>query len=206
MKGMKKNKSFREIRYEEKKKSMIVTAAKVFGKKGFHGTSIENIANKMKMTKGSLYYYFSNKDELLYQVHIFSLNEVIESIDKISDSNDSPAIKFKKAITAHLKVLGENYEGSYMLQQEYLLPDNYRNDIVAIRNKYEKKFLHILKEGKKQNVFSVKDYKITLFVILGAINWFLRWYSSDGPLKIEEIADKFARLFLYGLLTRSGVE
>lgn len=199
---MKKKRSFREIRYDEKKRSMIITAAKVFGRNGFHGTSIESIANKMHMTKGSLYYYFSNKDEILYQVHLFSLNEVIEQINKIVASNDPPEKKFKKAVTSHLKVLGENYEGSYMLQQEYLLPDDHRLKILALRNNYEKKFMRILKEGAKQDRFIVKDYKITLFMILGAINWFLRWYSSEGKLTIEEIAEKFVQLFLNGLLIR----
>lgn len=199
---MKKKRSFREIRYEEKKRSMIITAAKVFGRKGFHGTSIENIANKMQMTKGSLYYYFSNKDELLYQVHLYSLNEVIEQIDKIAASNDSPEIKFRKAITSHLKILGENYEGSFMLQQEYLLPDDHRNEILRLRDNYEKKFLNIIKEGVKQKKFSVRNFKISLFVVLGAINWFLRWYSSSGQLTIEEIADRFADIFLEGLLIR----
>ena len=58
---MAKSKSFREIRYEEKKLAIIKSAAKAFGQKGFHASTIEDITNDLKMTKGSLYYYFSTK-------------------------------------------------------------------------------------------------------------------------------------------------
>jgi len=61
-----KSKSFREIRYEEKKLAIIKSAAKAFGQKGFHAATIEDITNELKMTKGSLYYYFSTKEELKY--------------------------------------------------------------------------------------------------------------------------------------------
>jgi AcrR family transcriptional regulator len=195
--------NFREIRYRKKKKEIIRTAAKAFGASGYHGVSIEQIANKMELTKGSLYYYFTNKEELLYEVHRLSLNEVIKELDIIMKSKKSPEDKLKKAIEAHLKILGEHYEGAYMLQQDYLLPDNYNKEIISLRKSYEQNLFALIEEGLKKKIFFTKDPKITLYCILGAVNWFLRWYSSSGALSIEQIADRFVDFFYKGLLYRS---
>ena len=72
-----RNKKFREIRYDEKKAAIIKSSIKAFGKKGFHATTIEDITDELKMTKGSLYYYFPTKESLLYEAHILSLEKVI---------------------------------------------------------------------------------------------------------------------------------
>ena len=181
---------------------MIRTAAKAFGRNGYHAVSIEQIANKMEMTKGSLYYYFSTKEELLFEVHRLSLNEVLTEIDAIVKSKKSPEEKFKNALTAHLKILGEHYEGAYMLQQDYLLPDHYRDEIKALRRRYEATFFSLIQEGLKKKVFFAEDPKINLFCILGSINWFVRWYSSSKELSIEQIAERFVNFFYNGMLVQ----
>lgn len=199
---MPQEQSFREIRYQKKKSKMIRTAAKAFGRNGYHAVSIEQIANKMEMTKGSLYYYFSTKEELLFEVHRLSLNEVLSEIDHIVKSKKSPEEKLKDAITNHLKILGEHYEGAFMLQQDYLLPDHYRDKIRKLRKRYENKFFMLIQDGLKKNVFFTEDPKITLFCILGSINWFVRWYSSSKPLSIEQIAERFVSFFYNGMLVK----
>jgi len=195
-------KSFRQIRYEEKKEAIIKSAAKAFGRKDFQAATIEEIANEIKMTKGSLYYYFSTKEELLYQAHLLSLNEVIENIERINRTDDPPDVKMEKAIRQHLEVFAKDFEGAFLLQQEYNLPEHYRREIISLRDLYQRHFIQIIQEGVRKRVFEVKDIKISAFCMLGAINWFLRWYSSSGKLSAEEIARAFTDFFFKGLLTR----
>jgi AcrR family transcriptional regulator len=196
-------KSFRQIRYEEKKEAIIKSAAKAFGRKDFQAATIEEIAKEIKMTKGSLYYYFSTKEELLYQAHLLSLNKVISNIEKINDTVDPPELKMEKAIKQHLEVFAKDFEGAFLLQQEYNLPEPYRKEIISLRDNYQRNFISIIEEGVKKKVFEVKDIKIAAFCMLGAINWFLRWYSSEGRLSAEEIAREFTDFFFKGLLTRN---
>lgn len=196
--------SFRQIRYDEKRVAIIKSAAKAFGRKGFFAATIEDIANELTMTKGSLYYYFSTKEELLFEVHQVSLHEVLINIRKIVASKALPDQKMRQAITKHLEVFAKEYEGAYLLQQEYNLPELYKKKIIALRDEYEKHLIGIVEEGVKAKLFSVKDTKITSFCILGAINWFLRWFSSSGKLTVDEIADIYSDFFLRGLLTRKA--
>ncbi|MEW5913627.1 MAG: TetR/AcrR family transcriptional regulator [Thermodesulfobacteriota bacterium] len=198
--------SFRETRYIEKKKAMIKSAAKAFGRKGFHAATIEEIASHLRMTKGSLYYYFSTKEELLFEAHRASLNEVLENINNIIDSSDSPEVKLRKTIIGHLNILAQDYEGAFLLQQEYILPENYKSQITELRDEYEKKFRKIIEDGVNDGLFKNTNIKISTYCMLGAINWFLRWYSSQGPMSSEQIGEAFADFFINGLRRQPEAE
>ncbi len=196
-----KHKSFREIRYEEKKLAIIKSAAKAFGQKGFHAATIEDITNDLKMTKGSLYYYFSTKEELLFNAHLLSLEKVLKNIIQINAKNDPPEIKLKTAISRHLEVLATDFEGAFLLQYEFHLPNEYLDEIIVMRDTYQKNFIQIIEEGIQAGTFKSQNARMVAFVILGSINWFLRWYSSTGSWTIEEISDAYIDLFCNGLLT-----
>jgi len=200
--GNPKIKSFREIRYEEKKAAIIKSAAKAFGRKGFHAATIEDITNELKMTKGSLYYYFSTKEELLYKAHRLSLEKVLQNIIQINAIDDPPDVKLKNAISKHLEVFARDFEGAFLLQYEFHLPDEYLDKIMAMRDTYQKNFIQIIEEGTHTGIFRKQNARMTAFIILGSINWFLRWYSSTGNWTVEEIADAYIDLFCNGLLMK----
>ncbi len=179
---------------------IIRAAAQAFGRKGFHATRLEEIAADLNLTKASLYYYFSTKEELLFEVHLLSLQDVLDRVDRILATEKTPIAQLEAIITEHLRVLASDYEGAFLLQQEYELPANYRAEIVGLRDAYEHRVLEIIREGVRQRQFRVKNAKVAVRIILGAINWFLRWYRSDGSLKAEEIVEAYVDFFFYGIL------
>lgn len=193
-------KSFREIRYEEKRAAIIMSAAKAFGRKGFHAATIEDITNELKMTKGSLYYYFSTKEELLFETHILSLEKVLRGIIDVIKTDASPVVKIRNAIISHMEILAKEFEGAFLLQQEFHLPKDYKREVISMRDEYEKAFVQILQDGVDDGSFRNINPRLTAYVMLGSINWFLRWYSSSGSNTVEEIIDQYIDLFCNGLL------
>ena len=101
-------------------------AARVFSDKGYLAATLGDVANAAGMTKGGIFHYFSTKEELLYEAHLLSLNEVIENIVKINETSDPPDVKMQKAIRQHLEVFAKDFEGAFLLQQEYNLPEHYK--------------------------------------------------------------------------------
>ena len=189
-----------ESRFSRRRAAIIKSAAHVFGRKGFHATTLEEIAAELQVTKASLYYYFSTKEELLYEVHLLSLQDVIGRVERIRATSDSPVDQLEAAITEHLRVLAGDYEGAFLLQQEYDLPEEYRKEIVRLRDKYEKTLLEIVQQGERERLFRVKDARIAVRMLLGAINWFLRWYRASGRLAVDEIAAAYVDVVFYGML------
>lgn len=189
-----------ETRFSRKRTQILKAAAHTFGRKGFHATTLEEIAADLKVTKASLYYYFSTKEELLFEVHLLSLQDLIQRAERIVGEKRSPPAQLQAIVTEHLRVLASDYEGAFLLQQEYELPPKYREEIVSLRDHYEHLVLEVVQEGIRQHVFRVKDSRVVVRMMLGAINWFLRWYRADGRLTVDEIADAYSDSIFYGLL------
>src|SRR3712207_3406901 len=127
-----------DSRFGRRRAAIIKSAAHVFGRKGFHATTLDEIAAELQVTKASLYYYFSTKGELLYEVHLLSMQDVLSRAERIRAAYDSPIAQLEAAITEHLRVLAGDYEGAFLLQQEYDLPEEYRAEIIRLRDRYEK--------------------------------------------------------------------
>jgi len=189
-----------DSRFSHKRTLIIKAAAHTFGRKGFHATTLEEIAANLEVTKASLYYYFSTKEELLYEVHLLSLQDLLRRVDEVLENESSPIAQLQAMITEHLRVLARDYEGAFLLQQEYELPQKYRAEIIKLRDRYEQKVLEVVREGVRQRLFRVKDPRIMVRMMLGAVNWFLRWYRADGRLTVDEIADAYVDSIFYGLL------
>lgn len=192
--------SFREIRYRKKREAIIESAVKLFGAKGFHGATIEEITNELTMTKGSFYYYFLTKEDILFEVHVWSLQKVLNNIIEINQRDDPPEVKIKDAISDHLKFLSQDLEGAFALQYEFPFKEKSKKKIMKMRDLYEKNFVDIVQKGIDKGVFCVKNARLATFIILGAINWFLRWYSSSGAWNMDFITQEYVDLLCNGLV------
>ena len=134
-------------RFSRKRELIIRAAAQAFGRKGFHATTLDEIAAELDVTKASIYYYFETKEELLYEVHLLSMQQVTERLERILERGGPPVELLQDAIREHLRLLDSDYEGRILLQQEYELAPNYREEVLRLRRDYERKFRSIVEEG-----------------------------------------------------------
>ena len=192
--------SFREIRFIEKRENIFNRAADIFAKKGYEKTTLEEIAATLKMTKSSIYYYFKGKEDILFQSLIRAHSLANEVLIKIANKRDiSPEDKLTLAIKEHIKVLTKTFVYGTLRQQDLLLPDKLRNEVMSERDKFQKTFINIIQEGVEEGCFRSTNLKIISFAILGSVNWIARWYSPEGALGPEEIGDVVAEYLIRGL-------
>jgi len=196
--------TFRELRFAEKKEWILNTAAEIFAKKGYEKTTLEEIAAELKMTKGSLYYYFRGKEDILFQSLLIAHRLANDVLRKISAKKGlSPKEKLSLAIKEHVKVLTKKFVYATLRQQDLLLPGKLRNAVMAERDRFQKTFMGIIREGIEDGSFRQADWKMISFAILGSVNWVARWYSPNGPLSPEEIGNALADYLVEGLLMKS---
>ena len=197
-------KNYRKLRYEEKKNNILESAARIFSKKGFEKAALEDIADELKMTKGSLYYYIKSKEDMLFQCILKALsmaNDVLEDVQKL---NLPPEEKLRKVILGHTKVLTTDFVVGTLRQQELLLPKQMRDIVIFERDKFEKLFIKILRAVLREERYEREDWKIMAYAMLGALNWIPRWYSPEGKLSPEEIGGAMAKYLLRGLIKANG--
>jgi AcrR family transcriptional regulator len=178
---------------------ILKSAAKAFRRLGYHGATVEEIATALHMKKGNLYYYFRNKEEILFACHQYSLDRLLAILDEVQRSGAAPDQKLRQLIGAFVHTILDELHGTALgLDLEALSPAHLRTVIVR-RDRFDKGMREVLKEGVRSGMFVYADTKLLSFAILGAVNWIPRWYNPDGPSSSQEIADRFADYLIAGL-------
>ncbi|MER3402215.1 MAG: hypothetical protein C4336_03140 [Armatimonadota bacterium] len=177
-------------------------AAKVFSKKGFHASTVDEIAKELGLTKASIYYYIADKSDLLYQLYKRAMEVLLESQAEIMARPDSPDQKLRIMIEEYVRIVGgaTAMYSVVVLREHNALPPRKRREIIALRDRYEQNYRECIQQGIEQGIFKPTDVKMASYVILGALNWIPSWYNPRGSLSKEEIGRLFADQLVRGLL------
>ena len=183
------------------REGILEAAARIFGEKGFHATSMQDIADAVNLQKASIYHHFSSKQEILIDILDYALDLINNRLEAVLSQPLSPDEKLHQAMVSYFQTLAENQNLSLVLLLELRALDPELKARQASRTeKFERLWRDLIIEGKKQGAFNDVDPSLTGKAILGVMNWTVTWYRSDGPRSASEIADLFADLLLHGLL------
>lgn len=195
--------SLRERKTAKKKEDILRTAVRVLAEKGYHGTTIEEIASNLLMTKGSVYYYFQDKQDLLYQSQVMLLGRSIENVEAILCQDLLVTEKLRMAMVGHIEYLLYERSGfEMMVKLEQFFSSEQKEKILQLRDDYGKSFDQLILEGIEEGVFGSVDVKIVRNIILGAMNWVTQWYSESGKKDKTEIAESISDYLLYILIVK----
>lgn len=193
--------SYREERAAQRVKDILQTAIEIIQEKGYNDMTIEEIASKLKYTKGSIYYYIPKKEHLLFQCHEIAMQMVIKKARPVAESDLPPDQKLRELIRTHVHVLVDEMSLlSVVLQHEFDLEAEHRQKIIEMRNEYEAFYVKVLAEGMAKGVFRNIDLSLAKLAIIGAVNWIPHWYSKSGSLSKKDIADFFTEFQVAPLL------
>jgi len=181
------------------REAILRSAARAFSHKGYHGTSMDDIAKELMMTKGALYYYFRDKEDILYACHDYSLSLVLENLATVEASDAGPEEKLRALIKAHVGVMLDALQGSAMALDFNALAPNLFQIIVEKRDRFERGMRKMIADGMVNGSFRKGDEKLAAFMILGAINWITKWYREGGTYNGDIISDTYAETFIHGL-------
>ena len=180
---------------------ILEAAAQVFRQKGFHGASMQDIAEAVNLQKASLYHHVSSKQEILLALLDRALELLLERISAISNQPIPADQKLQQMIRAYLQILAENTDLSAVLLFEHRsLERKQHARHVPNRDKFEALWRDVLVEGVAAGSFQCDDPALTTRAILGILNWTITWYRPDGDLTVDQIANQYSQLLLNGLL------
>ena len=183
---------------------ILKAAAKAFRRLGYHGATVEEIAVALHMKKGNLYYYFKNKEEILFACHQYSLDRLMQLLDEVNQSDLTAPEKLRRLIVAFVHTILDELHGTALfLDLEALTPAHLKT-VIARRDRFEHGVRQVLQEGIEAGRFVAADPKLLAFAMFGAVNWIPRWFSPEGRASSQEIADLFAEFFINGLTTSAA--
>ena len=172
-------------------------AARLFAEKGYHGTSIGEIAEALGVQKGSLYAHIQSKQDLLYETMREGARAFHAGLDAIPE--ELPATeKIRLALRSHLRVLADQLDVATVFVQEWrYLEGERRDEILAERRRYEERFRALFREGRElSELRSDLDDATAALLALSAANWAYTWLRPGRDT--DELADGFYALLLDG--------
>ena len=172
--------SLRERKVAKKKEEILKSAASILAEKGYYGTTMEEIAARLLMTKGSIYYYFKDKQDLLYQSQKILLEQSMVNLEEVLKLDLPAKEKLEKAMYVHLEFLISELSTFAMgIKPEQVFNGEYLEDILRLRVEYAKCYDDLIVEGIESGDFETVNVRVARNIILGAMNWVVQWYSPE---------------------------
>jgi AcrR family transcriptional regulator len=173
-------------------------AARLFAQKGYHGTSIGEIAGALGVQKGSLYAHIESKQDLLYETMAEGARAFHAGLDAIPEAL-RPAEKIRLALRSHLRVVADQLDVATVFVQEWrYLEGERRDEILAERRRYEDRIRVLFREGRDLGELrSDLDDSTAALLALSAVNWAYTWLQSGRDT--DELADRFFVLLVDGM-------
>jgi len=168
---------------------------------GYAGMTMRQIAARLRIKAASLYYHFPSKQDILLDVMRATASELLEGLRKISDTADDPETQVNAAIRWHVLFHTQRREEAFVSHSELrsLTHDNLK-EILKLRREYERLFDAILKRGQRQGVFLLQETGVIRNCILTMCTATAGWFSPEGPLTAEQVADQIRDFVWSGLI------
>ena len=182
------------------KEKIVVEGAKVFNKRGYYGTTLDDIAGELEVTKAALYYHIRSKEEILYECHKAGLDVATLAVEKAVQDSAAPDDQLWIAISYFIEYVTDRLHGAVVLIEEGSLTGKRRKEIFCRRDEWEGEIRKIIQRGVSQGIFVDCDPKLIGFAILGAINWVNKWYDPAGSYSGREIGEAFASFLTRGIM------
>jgi TetR/AcrR family transcriptional regulator len=180
--------------FDRKREVLLREAAASFNRRGYHGTSLAEIAKKLGVTKAALYTYVPSKEDLLYYCHDAAMDTAIESLIKARASIGNGLQKLAMTLRHYLELMLGQEGGYVILLEENAMKPAHMRAIIKRRDQFEQGLRELVSEGIEDGSIVPCNPKLAIFNIMGALNWSRKWYRPNGPWTGPQIATALTQM------------
>lgn len=183
------------------KDQILEAAALIFRSKGFHAASMQDIAEAVNLQKASLYHHVTSKQEILLNLLDRALDVVTTDVASALEQPGKADEKLRRAVYAYLTTIIENRDlASVLILEHRSLEPTYQARHIPRRDRFERLWRNLIQSGINEGIFLCDDPALATRAILGTLNWTITWYRPDGQLSLDEVAENYLSMFLFGLV------
>ncbi|WP_024339203.1 TetR/AcrR family transcriptional regulator [Bradyrhizobium japonicum] len=188
---------------DEKREAVLRAAVQLFLEQGYHRVTLNEVAERLNITKPALYNYFRGKDEILFECWSMGAELVDSVITEINGGGGSGLAKLRKLVHAYAALMATDFGASLVRFDLRDLTERNAAVARASKKRIDATFRRYIAAGTADGSIRPCDPKLAAFAIAGALNWIGHWYRRDGELSPSEIADEFTVRLTEGLATES---
>jgi TetR/AcrR family transcriptional regulator, cholesterol catabolism regulator len=185
----------------ERKAQILKIATDVFYRDGYEKASLQEIAQKARITKAAIYYHFKNKEEILFNLVATLSDRLVTDLKEINKEGNDPIDQFREMLTQHISYMKQGKANVKILVEDKRFLKKRYADIIRDKQKeifeiYRNKLEEIATKGRLRDINIITAN----FSLFGIMNWLYHWYDSEGKLSIEEITENIVQMVFYGLI------
>ena len=187
----------RQARYEKRQSSILRAASKIIARDGFEGASVRAMAAKGRIGLSGIYYYYKNKDELLYAIQHLAFSTLVDSLKERLAACETPEQKLRAIIENHFQFFVENTDEFRVCAHEIdsLSGKNYKS-VLAVRQEYFRRVREVISTVLRRSHYEID---MATFFLFGSLNWVYMWYDPSKNSDIQKVTTQFLRVFLNGI-------
>jgi AcrR family transcriptional regulator len=180
-----------------KKERILEEAVKLFYERGFSGTTLDDIAGKLGVTKPFIYTHFRSKVELLEAICRPTIEMSLEAIAKAVQREGRASDRLFHGVVDFSKVVLQRQANiAVYFREEKNLSEAGLADINALRKRFDRVLSELLEEGAAAGEFQIADIRVAALAIGGMVSWAYTWYQPGGRLSIDDVGAELARFAL----------
>ena len=187
-----------------KREAVVRAAARAFNERGFHNTSLDDIAAALGVSKPTVYYYVESKEHLLFECFLAGLEGIREGFRRAEKSGLPGRDRLAAVIRHYAQAVASEFGWCMVRAEDQDLGPELRGRIRALKSEIDQGIRRLVAEGIRDGSIAPCDPKMTAFAVAGALNWIAQWYRGNQPMSSVEIADAFVGIFERGLLPREA--
>ena len=187
--------------HDEKLRQILKSSAKIFAEKGFHSTSIRDIARATRMSLAGLYYYFSTKEELLFLIQEQCFLTLLQRWEKNAELHNDARVRIRVFVENHLGFFLHNmFEMKVMAREDESLTGEFQEKILLLKRRYVKVLMDLIEEMQSLEGGRGINLRAATFSLFGMMNWIYTWYHPKRDLPLSELIEQMLRINFFGIL------
>lgn len=187
-----------------KRDAVLRAAAQLFNEFGYHATSLEMVAERLHVTKPTLYYYVRNKEEILFECVRLGLELLRTAIAEAAASGGTALDKLRAAMHEYALIVTRDFGMCLIRVGEDPLASAARRKLRSLKAEIDHEFRELIEQGIAEGSLAPCDPKLAAFTLAGALSWIGRWYDPRGPLGAEAVARQSTAILMNGLASNRG--
>ncbi len=192
----------REAGRRNKRQAVLDTAVRFFNAKGFHATSLDDVAGALKVTKPTIYHYFSNKDEILFECLRLGMRQIQAATSEVAQSGGTGRDRLEAFAVSYALTMTQEFGMCTIRTSDDQLGAKSCEEFRALKREIHEALQAVIEDGMRDGSLAPGDARLAAFTMAGAINWIGRWYRPDQSMSPDQVARGVVDGLMNGLAAR----
>lgn len=185
-----------------KRDAVLLAAVRMFNDRGFHATSLDDVAASIGISKPTIYHYLGAKDRVLLECVTIGLNQLLSAAEEANAQSGTGLDRLRRFLENYARINMEDFGRCVIRTGDELLSEESAKNFRALKRKIDNALRAMIRNAAADQSIAPVDEKIAALALSGALNWPARWHSPDGPTSADDLAKSLVEFLIHGLKPR----